>query len=85
MPLGKIERGEHPPYPFYCALLYTVSEGLDARLSEYVDQNWDELDSMTGSSCLVLFVGAGPRADSEAQPFAQKEVYRNRRAPWCAS
>lgn len=74
--LSELGAGEREPYPFYCALLYTVAEGLDAELSRYVDEQWDELDAMTGDTCLVFVVGAGPCADVGNRPFAPHEVYR---------
>lgn len=75
--LERLESGELSPYPFYCALLYTVASGVDAELAQFVDANWDELDGMTADNCLVFVLGdkrtevaAGHRA------FTVQEVYR---------
>jgi hypothetical protein len=46
--LADLRDGARSPYPFYCALLYTVAEGIDAELAAYVDAHCDELDAMTG-------------------------------------
>ena len=75
--LADLRDGARSPYPFYCALLYTVAEGIDAELAAYVDANWDELDAMTGDRGLVFVVGdvrdepvAGHRAFSPAEVYA---------------
>ena len=75
--LAQIHHGERSPYPFYCALLYTVAEGVDADLARFVDENWAELDAMTGDHCLVFVIG--DTRDEPAvgdRPFSAKEVYR---------
>lgn len=75
--LAQLKYGERSPYPFYCALLYTVAEGVDADLARFVDQHWEELDGMTGGNCLVFVVGdARPEAAAGHRAFAAAEVYR---------
>jgi hypothetical protein len=73
--LARLEAGQEAPYPFYCVLLCTAAEGLDAELSAFVDKHWEELDAMTDTNCLVFVVGKGPCADPDRQ-FAPKDVYR---------
>jgi hypothetical protein len=75
--LTELRLGQRARYPFYCALLYTTAKGMDAALGRYVDRNWEELDAMTGETCLVFVLGdlrnepaAGDR------PFSSREVYR---------
>jgi hypothetical protein len=69
--------GQRSPYPFYCALLYTVAEGADAALARYIEENWDELDAMTGDRCLVFTVGdAHPEPAAGHRPFSPQEIYR---------
>jgi hypothetical protein len=75
--LAELRFGQRSPYPFYCALLYTVAEGLDAQLATYIEENWDELDAMTGDRCLVFTVGdvrEEPAAGHRA--FSPREIYR---------
>src|SRR5437764_5143276 len=55
--LTELRLGQRARYPFYCALLYTTAEGMDAALGRYVDRNWEELDAMTGETCLVFVLG----------------------------
>ena len=75
--LAELRFGQRAPYPFYCALLYTTAEGMDAELGRYVDRNWEELDAMTGESCLVFVLG-DLRYEPAAghRPFSSREVYR---------
>jgi hypothetical protein len=75
--LERLESGELSPYPFYCALLYTVAAGMDAELAQFVDANWDELDGMTADNCLVFVVG-DKRTEAAAghRAFTVQEVYR---------
>jgi hypothetical protein len=74
--LSALERGEDAGFPIYCALLFTVEEGLDEQIARYVGQHWNELDDMTGDDCLVFVVG-----DRDAEQviggrrFAAREVY----------
>jgi len=75
--LAELRLGERAPYPFYCALLYTIAEGLDAELARYVDANWEELDAMTDDRCLVFVVGdVHMEAAAGHKPFSTQEVYR---------
>jgi hypothetical protein len=75
--LAELRYGERSQYPFYCALLYTVAEGIDADLARYVDANWDELDAMTGDRCLVFVIGdVRDEAAAGHRPFSSAEVYR---------
>jgi hypothetical protein len=75
--LHRLESGELSPFPFYCALLYTVAGGVDAELARFVDTNWDELDGMTGDNCLVFVLGdARDEAAAGHRPFTVQEVYR---------
>jgi hypothetical protein len=75
--LSEIERGDRPPYPFYCALLYTTAGGTDARVSEYLESNWQDLDGMTGDRCLVFLIADNaPIPIVRGREFTPTEVYR---------
>jgi hypothetical protein len=75
--LAELRFGQRSTFPFYCALLYTIAEGLDAELARYVDADWDELDGMTGEHCLVFVIGdARTEAAAGHRPFTPAEVYR---------
>ena len=75
--LAQLEHGERSRFPFYCALLYTVAEGVDRELAQYVDANWEELDAMTGDACLVFVVGdVHEESVAGHRPFNAAEVYR---------
>jgi hypothetical protein len=75
--LTELRLGERSPFPFYCCLLYTVADGLDTDLARYVDANWEEMDAMTGDSCLVFVVGdRKTEAAAGHKPFSPQEVYR---------
>jgi hypothetical protein len=74
--LSALERGQDAGYPFYCALLYTVEDGLDERIAQFVADHWWELDDMTGDECLVFVVG--DRDEEQVvggRRFAPREVY----------
>jgi hypothetical protein len=74
--LTELRLGERSPFPFYCALLYTVAEGLDTDLARYVDSNWEEMDAMTAETCLVFVVGdRQTEAAAGHKPFSAQEVY----------
>ncbi|MCC6446690.1 MAG: hypothetical protein IT210_24975 [Armatimonadetes bacterium] len=65
---------EADPYPFYAALLYTPSNGLDARLHTYVREQWRFLNRLTGDSCL-LFAVEDVDGGLSIEAFQPEEVY----------
>lgn len=75
--VAELRFGQRSLYPFYCALLYTVAEGADADLARYIEENWDELDAMTGDRCLVFTVGdVHPEPAAGYRAFSPQEIYR---------
>lgn len=74
--LSALERGEDAGFPFYCALLFTLEEGLDQQIARFVGQRWRELDDMTGDDCLVFVIGdRDPEQVVGGRRFAVGEVY----------
>src|SRR5689334_13251657 len=62
-------------YPFYCLLLYTPENELNARLHKYVTSHWDILDELTGSNCLLMAIENIGR-EIPIEKFKPKDVYR---------
>lgn len=60
-------------YPFYAALLYTPTNGLDGKLHQYVVGHWNMLNRLTGDACLLMAV-EDPWGKSIGQ-FKPEEVY----------
>ena len=60
-------------YPFYGVLLYAPTNGLDARLHEYVTSHWSLMNALTGNSCLLLAVENPWERPIEG--FKPEEVY----------
>jgi hypothetical protein len=66
--------GAHRAYPYYCALLYAPMNGLNGRLHRYVVDHWTFLNTMTGSSCLLMAaedIGGGLTIEQ----FKPQEIY----------
>jgi hypothetical protein len=71
--VARLQQGDDP-YPFYGVMLYTPTNGLDARLHEYVLSHWSFLDGLTGETCLLL---AMERLDRRRplDSFRPEEIY----------
>lgn len=62
------------PFPYYCALLYTLVNGLDGRLHEYVRARWDLMNGLTGDACLLVTLEDVSRPAASAE-FRAEDVY----------
>ncbi len=49
-------------YPFYACLLYTDQ---DVEIAEYIKKNYNEVDRMSGRSCLVFAIEKPPEEDKD--------------------
>lgn len=61
-------------YPFYGIILYTPMNGLDGRIHEYIVNRWGFMNSLTGSSCLLLAVEDLKRG-LDITEFKPEDVY----------
>ncbi len=62
------------PFPYYCALLYTLVNGLDGQLHTYIRGRWDLMNGLTGNSCLLMTLEDVSRQPTSAE-FRAEDVY----------
>ncbi|SRR5713226_6681846 len=64
-------------YPFFCVLLYTPGNGVNARLHKYVRSHWNMLDSLTGDNCLLLAIeNMKSELSIDIEKFKPEDVYK---------
>ncbi|MFN8474289.1 MAG: hypothetical protein U0822_18995 [Anaerolineae bacterium] len=63
-----------PLFPYYCALLYTLINGLDGHLHQYVRSRWDLMNGLTGNACLLMTLEDVSRQPTSAE-FRAEDVY----------
>ena len=54
LPTDRISFWSEHTFPLYGVLLYTPESGLDEKIHDYVYRNWQYLNTMTGSRCLLV-------------------------------
>jgi hypothetical protein len=72
--LAQALEGGLDPYPYYCMLMYAPGNGLDERLANYTHSRWDELDRLTGDSCL-LFAMDSVEAGRPLTSFRPQDIF----------
>lgn len=66
--------GGEPLFPYYCALLYTLVNGLDGHLHQYIRSRWDLMNGLTGNACLLMTLEDVSRQPTSAD-FRAEDVY----------
>jgi hypothetical protein len=71
-------------YPFFCVVLYTPGNGVNARLHKYVRSHWNILDSLTGDNCLLLAIeNMKSELSIDIEKFKPEDVYKIARYLGC--
>ncbi|MFN8476182.1 MAG: hypothetical protein U0822_28710 [Anaerolineae bacterium] len=65
---------DDPLFPYYCALLYTLVNGLDGHLHQYIRGRWELMNGLTGSACLLMTLEDVSRQPTSAE-FRAEDVY----------